>query len=79
VLEKVRLLLANASVMLSITSCGGIACLALNSACMQRQRNSALRAEHDLLLDQSAIVLASIAAISGWCATHALAGGRTAP
>ena len=43
VLEKVRLLLANASVMLSITSCRGIVCLALNGA---------FGAEQGLLLDQ---------------------------
>jgi hypothetical protein len=43
VLEKVQLLPANASVMLSITSCRGIVCLALNGA---------LGGEHGLPLDQ---------------------------
>lgn len=69
VLEKVRLLLANASV-LSITLCRGIVFLALNGA---------FGAEHGLLLDQSAIVLASIAAISSLCATHARAVSQPRP
>lgn len=70
VLEKVRPLPANVSVMLSITSCRGIVCLALNGILVRSKACS---------LTKSAIVLASIAAISSLCATHARAGGPTAP
>jgi hypothetical protein len=68
VLEKVRLLPENASVMPSIASCRGIACLPLNGACVARQGTAPLVASTACLLTKSAVVLASIAAISSLCA-----------